>query len=195
MQNFKFLFFIALLSFISCTKDEICQDINLNNHNIFDLQEYEILEAVIDSIYGKSEFLHISQNSHSISGPEYFDYPIERGYIQNRMQLIDDYSNLNASSYLWGNLFNEETIISLISNEKLDCIANSSQNFWQSYYAKYDKSNGIIEFGRPFINENQEALIVHNKSCGYVCGYGYISFLKKENNKWKIIENALIWIS
>ena len=57
-----------------------------------------------------------------------------------------------------------------------------------TYLGNYDLSEPI------FISKNK-AVIKFQHYCGGKCGVGFLIYLKKENNHWKIIKEKQIWVS
>ena len=59
-----------------------------------------------------------------------------------------------------------------------------------------NSSIGIIIFSKIyFFNKNNEGVLSCDFNCGGLCGKGYIIHVKKINNRWKIIETDMTWIS
>jgi hypothetical protein len=55
---------------------------------------------------------------------------------------------------------------------------------------------GIVNFSKVFINQNRdEGVLCCNFRCGGLCGRGYILRIKKNGNRWKIVEFHTTWIS
>ena len=86
---------------------------------------------------------------------------------------------------------------SIVSKEYLDSLFKQGMN-----YAEYDRierefgTSCFIRVATPIYNESRDKLILAiDYYCGPLWGQGYVFVLKKENNRWLIIEESGTWES
>lgn len=72
--------------------------------------------------------------------------------------------------------------------KRIDQLKSINENGKQTYLGNYELSEPI------FIAENK-ALIKYQHHCGSKCGLGILITMEKVKDKWKIINEKLIWIS
>ena len=72
--------------------------------------------------------------------------------------------------------------------KRLDHPKSIDENGKQTYLGNYELSEPI------FIAENK-ALIRYQHHCGSKCGLGILIYMEKVNDKWKITDEKMIWIS
>lgn len=55
---------------------------------------------------------------------------------------------------------------------------------------------GLFSFSVPVFNNNLEyAVMLVSYHCGMLCGFGCIYLYKRENNKWKLLDKMVTWVS
>lgn len=54
---------------------------------------------------------------------------------------------------------------------------------------------GNYELSEPFFISENKALIRYQHHCGSKCGLGILIYMEKVNDKWKITDEKMIWIS
>lgn len=72
-------------------------------------------------------------------------------------------------------------------------LENQNKEYWKSKEYRYIAS---IRFSDFKINKNNDkAIFYFDFLCGNLCGSGEIIFCIKENEKWKIVERNILWVS
>ncbi len=167
--------------------------------------EYEVYSSVISSIIS-SEFSHMSVNkivinqltsNHTICYNSYYDcFQNFNNYsLKNISMLIDDYKNMNVMAYKLENKFSIPQTVILISRGELNKIFQNETG-WDAFYERYPNSSGIISISRVGFNSNKtQAILGFGYQAGWVWGKGYRIFLTKEEGKWIVKEQDMLWIS
>jgi hypothetical protein len=161
-------------------------------------EEYNVYSALINSKYmsDRIELIVIQDNTTtSITVGGDFDRRYVRGMPELQRETIENFKKINHQSYLLKRQFNLELNYILISQDEMKNIFKKGYE-WDDFYKKYPNSSGIIILSRVgFNSQKDQALVyisrwIHRRSAA-----GYIVFLVKENNVWKIKERVMIWIS
>jgi hypothetical protein len=67
---------------------------------------------------------------------------------------------------------------------------------WQGFYKEHPEAGGYWIFSRPGYNsERNKAVLSVSHWCGELCGTGYLYFLTKQNDQWKVQNRLMLWIS
>lgn len=197
MNKFRTILFLATLFFTSCIADEntdACPDLELSASNISNIEDYKIIESVLNKQFNSSSVFQISQESLSEYLIQDFTPYIDNSPLQLDSTILDNYMTLNSSLFNWGELFSEKQ--DLRNQEELEChFLGNANDGWTDYYAKYKDSIGYLKFGRPVQNTNGEAIVIYHHYCGIWCASGYFASLKKEDGKWVVQENRMTWES
>lgn len=176
-----------------CNEEEI-PDIHLTDLSITQVDEYEIADHLVESVYGTSSSFHLIQCTVNQNRFGSIDRYTTREDISISEALIDRYKEVNTKKYLWEGLFSN-SFIQLISQAQIDQLFEQGNGRWTAYYDQYPDHGGIIHFSRPAIINTQDALVYHYILCGERCAAGYITTLEKVEGKWIIKANALIWLA
>jgi hypothetical protein len=55
---------------------------------------------------------------------------------------------------------------------------------------------GNVAFSQITYNKNKTVACIYSELvCGGLCGYGYIYFLEKHDNKWEIVAKRNLWVA
>ncbi len=167
--------------------------------------EYEVYSSVISSIIS-SDFSHTSVNkivinqltsNQTICYNSYYDcFQNFKNYsLNNDSMLVDDFKNKNAKAYKLENKFSIPQTVILISSDELNKIFQNEKG-WDSFYEKYPNSSGVISISRVGFNRNQtQAILGFSYQAGMLWGKGYRIFLTKDEGKWMVKEQGLMWVS
>ena len=170
-----------------------CPDVALKTGDIDVQDEYAIVEAILTEYYSDNDFVHIVQESDDGGQADIIFAYLDQYQISFDSATVESYAQKNDSVFYWKDQFN--SAVRLFPLEEHQCLFKGNQYGWQSYYAKYSLSNGFLEFARPAINGNNEAILEYSRNCGNLCGYGYIVILKKEGGTWVVKHRIGAWIS
>ena len=199
MKNLMTLLICTILILSACSSSnkiekKSCFDLPLADSNIEDQEEYLIIESVLSKEFNDPNVVQITQETLSKTDSIILASYVNSDQYQFDSILVRDYLTLNNASFLWGELFTIKQ--SLINNDELECyFIDNAVDGWKSYYDKYEHSVGYLKFGRPIYNDDGEALVVYNHGCGIWCASGYAATLKKEDGKWVVKQNIMIWQS
>jgi hypothetical protein len=115
--------------------------------------------------------------------------------LKNYSMLVDDYKNKNAKVYKLENKFSIPHTVILISSKELNKIFQNETG-WDAFYEKYPDSPGTIQISRVGFNRNQtQAILYFGYQRGPLWGEGYRIFLTKDEGKWMVKEEVLMWVS
>ena len=177
---------------MSCGKKEVklCDGFKLKEPTLTDDLDYEIINTILDSIYGNFKFIHINQKTSFNVNIENLIISLQNQNIEIDTLLISNYKSKNDINYFLSNKF-EQKNVQLVTDEELECLLNGDDDIfsaWDNYYKKYPISSGNYIFYRPGFNINNDvAIIEYEWYAGPETGEAYIVLLEKQNNKWKII--------
>lgn len=115
---------------------------------------------------------------------------------------IADYDAKLKSPTALKRSFDLDLKYSFLSKKESDAIFDSGGNFdhtrdnWTKFYEKYPDSGGFIMLSNVgFSKTGDQALVYVVHWCGDLCGTGHYVLLSKDEDKWKVDEKAMIWIS
>jgi len=113
------------------------------------------------------------------------------------LRTIDDYMERNAEKKALSKTIPTTLAKSYITEAEQSALFKKGVGKgWQAFYAKYPKAGGIIGFSQIGFNENHDrALLYSSIGCGGLCGTGHYHFLRKENGRWILAANSMVWIS
>jgi hypothetical protein len=169
-----------------------CAGFPLSGGNIDAHEEYAILEAIIEEYHPNREFIHIHQESQTSWSAEFIFSSMDINGASFDSTTVEEYVLKNDSAYYWKNLFNLP--VKFFTEEEYLCLFKGNEYAWESYYAKYSKSGGFLQFARPAIHGNNEAILEYGIHCGYECCAGYIVILEKQNGEWLVKHRIGTWI-
>jgi hypothetical protein len=181
-------------------EDKVEPEFKLDKVDNFDVNEYQIYSIIINEKFKQSTDLVIEQKtSSSLSiGNSYFEsLRIENQNLDTT--IFNDFIAKNDTTYNLDNKFNISTkSISMISDEEIKYFFNPQDlnKDWNEFYEKYPKSNGMIQFSRIGLNSDKSQAIVEMGHYYASLGAdGFLLYLVKENNSWRIIKIINTWIS
>lgn len=166
----------------------------LNRVSVVQIETMPIYKTIpIDSSY-------IDNHDYPPPPPEILNYSkfflnaiIKRNLIDSMdadymYSIIDSSLILNIDS----NLISKPTL----TKQYLDSLFHKDIYYAYDFLEKRFGASSFIRVGTPVFNKTKTALILAvNYYCGALCGQGYIFILKKENDKWMIIQELGTWKS
>ncbi len=85
--------------------------------------------------------------------------------------------------------------IQLVSQDEINKIMQEPDG-WKSFYIRYPNTAGFVEISRAVLSADRtHALVYIAHYCDGLCGTGYLHYLVRSHNRWKIEISSLIWIS
>ena len=188
----KVLFYLLLFfSFISCQKQKkniekkAFDDVFLNtvDSTLIDRRIYlgfDYSKKQIDSIKKdpSKKIIAISENLTGIYGDELKAMP--KNYkIRNDSTWNIQPEKFNSTKYIFKKL--------------KDLPFNESFENWSD---KYETFSGALSFSQIYFDDNlQNGIFSVIYSCSVRCDVGYLVYITKDNNKWKIKNVKKIWVS
>jgi hypothetical protein len=107
--------------------------------------------------------------------------------------LVDDFKKKNAKAYKLENKFSIPQTVIIVSEKELNELNSKG---WEAFYKKYPNSSGVIQISRVgFDNKQTQAILYFGEQSHYVAGAGYLIFLAKDEGKWMVKEQVMLWIS
>ena len=71
-----------------------------------------------------------------------------------------------------------------------------NQGWWKDVYTRYPDTTGFAEASRAALTaDHMHALVYLSYSCGGSCGTGFLYFLGRSGDQWKIEVSSLVWVS
>jgi len=166
--------------------------------------EYEVISHFIQQIkYPNSSKLVIQQQTYEKKFGYYAYITLGNistfeNYTKIKLDttMIDDFKNKNANTYKLENKISIPQSVVLISNKELQNIFRDDMG-WLRFYMKYpDSSSGILEISRVGFNDNKtQALLQYGYQYDWQAGRGDLFFLTKDERKWIIKANYIVWRS
>ncbi|MFK7808460.1 MAG: hypothetical protein AB8F74_11715 [Saprospiraceae bacterium] len=193
MNKSIYLFLFFVLFFSSCkNKEDNCKDISLEEGNITKQEEYDIVNTILEKKYSGDSDLLIIQKTQPSRSSDYFSGFIDLETYELDSTVFEEYNAHVSTSLYW-----KEDLISddyeVMAQTELDCYFESGGKGWNAFYET--RGEGFLQFQRPYLTEENRAIIEYGEYCGYLCAYGFLLILEKENGEWIIKLDQLTWIS
>ena len=174
--------------------DEIVR-YKLNRVSVVQIETMPIYKTIpIDSSYMNNHYYPPPPPPDLINySKDFFNTMIERNLIDSMdadymYSIIDSSLILNIDS----NLISKPTL----TKQYLDSLFDKDIDYAYDYLEKRFGSSCYIIVGTPVFNKTKTRLILAvDYYCGPLSGQGYIFILKKESDKWMIIEELGTWES
>jgi hypothetical protein len=197
-----FFFVVSLLTNCSKNKDSVELSYKLESADNLDQNEYQIYSLILNKMFPTSNVLVVEQKtsmnkSYSYGETYYASLKAENKSIDPA--IFTDFVNRNDTVYNLESKFMGLTkSVILISSEEIRTIFDSQDinNNWNQFYKKYPKANGTIKFTRVGFNSNKSQGIVELGHYYASLGAdGYLVYLVKEKDTWKIVKIIITWVS
>lgn len=204
MEKFTFLLLISTALFIaSCNKDTDDPKplFNLDQADPIDPEDYQIYSTVLDSMFSYHSLIVNQQTTplleDNTENPQY-QYLMEL-YIDFDSTLIRSYLFNNDTTYTFNNNFTcLKNRVQLITSSEISYYFSDRDinNGWKRFYSDYPNSGGIVYFSRIGYNtdKTQALLEIDDIYCS-LGAEGYLIYMTKDGNQWKIKNILLMWIS
>jgi hypothetical protein len=107
-----------------------------------------------------------------------------------------DFMSRNETFEVLGNRFETPIKTALLSEQEATEIFEKGDS-WKSFYKKFPKAEGYVEFSRVgFSKDGRQAVVEVGRRMGFLAGRGDLYVLEKTGNKWTIVNGMEgIWIS
>jgi hypothetical protein len=113
-------------------------------------------------------------------------------------EFADMLSAKNKSAYTFERRFDIRVKYVLLDDKQLDELFHTDlEKGWEdAYWKQYPHATGLLSFSRVAFNaKGDEALLFASEVCGPLCGYGYLFRFKKDQGRWKFVNEQFLWIS
>ena len=83
-----------------------------------------------------------------------------------------------------------------ITADELRSFPSPREGIWPALHAAYPSARGYLELSRVgFTPGGDEALVKLEESCGQLCGYYTLLYLRRIDGRWRIVERNLLMMS
>ncbi|HEY9206882.1 MAG TPA: hypothetical protein VIO58_13300 [Candidatus Methanoperedens sp.] len=176
---------------ISIEEYEIYSTVIKQNHDSKSMDKFVIRRLT----YNDTVYSDATNNISNSLLDNYIDNT--ENYIGRKLDidLVKNFKIINSNRSELDTKFSIVQRVFLVSENELNNIF-SEFNGWDRFYEIYPNSSGVIEISRVGFNNNYtQALLYYGEQSHYVAGNGYLIFLIKEEGKWIIKEQVMLWIS
>ncbi|MDF1696279.1 MAG: hypothetical protein P1U56_10620 [Saprospiraceae bacterium] len=174
---------------LSCSKSNVCDNIEIPEGDIIQPEYYKIANAVLRFNDNSSKYHHIGQLSDRALDKDYIENIQSQFTAEIKSSVIDQYVEVNATKSLWMDQFAGSR--KLISEEEFDCFKENRTFYTQ----EYDSSSGYFRFSKPVVFGENRAIIEYSVRCGGECAAGFIATFQKIGPLWYVVDNINTWIS
>lgn len=92
--------------------------------------------------------------------------------------------------------FGDPKSYQIVTRAEIDALFKKGHDGWEKFYKKYPNAGGFWEFSRPGFNKDStEAVLYVGHHCGWLCGTGHLYLVRKDGDKWKVVNRVMLWIS
>ena len=107
---------------------------------------------------------------------------------------VADFELKAQSSCLLNPQFVDGQSYKVITRGELDKVFR--RGGWQDFYKEYPDAGGYWIFSRAGFNSaRNEAVLSVSHWCGELCGAGHLYLLAKQNGRWKVQNQLMLWVS
>jgi len=83
-----------------------------------------------------------------------------------------------------------------LSKEDFTAMFGTGRYGWTDFYKRYPDSDGFIAFSRAgFDTAGKQALVYMEHGCGSLCAEGYYVLLKKNIDRWRVVDKKIAGMS
>jgi hypothetical protein len=199
-------FFIALF-LVNCEdKDDIIEpNFKLSTADNLDSNEYQIYSLILNEKFTLINDLVVTQKtlkstSTTISFANNYYQPLKTEFPNLDTTIFTTLVESNVLAYNLANNFSVSTkTITLISSEEILYLFNLkdvNNKGWSDFNRKYPNSNGMIGMSRVGFNlDKSQAIVAVEHHYGSLGADGFLIYLIKEQNSWRIIKTINSWVS
>jgi len=176
------------------------------------VEEYRIYSSVLEKLYvGQETKLVVISDQTSVDMLRLDSWDFLNKSIQSRRKETGIWSTaalakMSPAAFEDFKARNKDTSniqhasISLsVKNVTIDqatLLTKNESEYWESFYRKFPDSPGLIYVSRVgFDRTAKQALVYVGRTCGFLCGDGYLVLLEEEHGKWTIKGKYLCWVS
>jgi hypothetical protein len=166
-------------------------------------EEYAVYTALIERMYIRKEVELIVINRRTTaysSDPGKLGETLER--VRKAMpglkpETVADFQSKSNQPSLLEKLFDLKAKVALISADEVEQFFGRGGGWWEAFYKRYPKSQGLLTLSQVGFNaeKNQALVYVGNQRGGLDGGGSYILLTREEDDDWVIADSAGMWIS
>jgi hypothetical protein len=171
------------------------------SEEIFETEEYVVYATLIESWY-------VSDNTHLIVIEDYIGLDLWGDNLEERLasikeafpnlteEIMADFKTRNSQPSPLKPLIPLKVPYVLISSQEMEDLFQINENGWDEFYKRYPNLQGTMTLSRVGFNGdvNQALVYVGNQS-HWRAGSGHFVLLIKENDRWKVQNETMVWIS
>jgi len=161
-------------------------------------EEYAVYSALIESQYIQSGIDQIVIQNQTATGlgdrAEVSDY-VKQNLPELSSEMIADFGSKNQQPRSFQDRFRLTVKCVLVSSDDVKQIFQNGKG-WDTFYAKYPHSQGLMTLSRVGFNAKLDKAIVYvGNQSHWLAGAGYFVMLTKANGTWAIQNEIMVWIS
>lgn len=186
-----FILISLLLVFVSCG------NLGMREPTITEANEYEIFNAIIDSLFSEQEFVHVVQTTSRLDSSNIVrSFLDESGIAYDSLMLVDYALQNDSLNFLDCSQLNDPAVGITSGKMMAYFLSSDSNDGWTGYYRDYPNSSGYIDFLRPGFNPSANmAILEFGQFSHYLAAQGYIAIMEKIDGEWKISHLLYTWVS
>jgi len=198
----KLLVLIIFLVFISCKKESINNEEELNKSVITEKLTYEVINSLMKNILEENQKQNIyvvCENFPKEKDGEMNDYmgisKMDSLFSSEDVKFIIEQNKTSKHFLLKKELLKN---VRLIPNDTIESFRkreNGENTFWEKYTKKYG-DEGFYSISKPLFSLDYKTVIIsYGFHCGGLCGGGSTIILRKINEKWEYKAELQNWVS
>lgn len=159
-------------------------------------EEYAVINAVIDSLFGDSELVHVMQTLLTVSDStmSYVDFYLEQADINDSLMRANYLANNDSTHHLDPDKLDNPAEALSLTQFAYYFISSGSDMGFTGYYNDYPESSGILHLHRPGFNaDSTMAMFELGFMRGELGGYGSLVISEKINGIWVLTHQYQIF--
>jgi hypothetical protein len=113
-----------------------------------------------------------------------------------RADTLKNFGTRSKCICILGSRFTSKIPPRLVDDAQLSAIFKKNGSGWSKFYKLYPNSDGLWEFSAVGYGDNgSEAVVNFVHTCSRLCGTGNLVLLVKQNGKWTVKNQTVLWRS
>lgn len=195
-----YVYLILLLSFGACSSSSFADEqVRLSEE---DLVYRVVLESLPGTASGHRLVLLDSTVLHTwIDAPLSDTWRNLRRYFNLKRSTRRDFLKSNETPRSLRSISALRLLYAIESSTDIEAVMDptitaAGGDEWTRFYAHYRYSAGLLRLSRVgFSSNGQQAMVVWDLSCGFLCAEGRVVILSKGDSGWRIVDEPLRMIS
>ncbi len=191
MNKISILFFLFYTVFLNAQKSEIQKLYSVL------ISQYDNAKKIVIKDSTSISYINLNDLDFDQLKNEFNEFENEFENIDIESETFKDFKNQNAQHRkLLNDEFPDDKNVYLITSDERKKIFKNNKRGWDKFYRKHPKSQGIFTFSNiGFNKEKNQALVYYGNQSHYLAGIGYLAYLVKIQNVWKLAGLSELWIS